>query len=106
MIKRNELATLIFYLPRCLDFIADKGFPKHDLSHVRLILTIGSMITKEIYARIESAFITHHGSKPVIISAFGTTECGSMPLRCGIFDKRDDQINTVGQVMHGGRVLN
>ena len=101
MIKQNEIPSLVFYLPRLLDFIGDKGFGKYDLSHVRVLMVMGSMMTKEIYDRVEAAWMSSHGSKPLIVSAYGMTETGKLPVRCGLFDTRDDQINTVGRISHG-----
>lgn len=102
MMVELGVSTCIFYLPRLLDFIGDKSFSKYDLSNTRVLLVIGSMLTREIYDRIETAFMETHGTTPIIVSGYGSTELGSFPLRCGLFDSREARINTVGQCMHQG----
>merc|ERR1712176_734998 len=93
-------AAVIFYLPRLLDFTEDKFFAAQDLSFLRVLQVIGSMITKEIYERIENKFKATHGTTPMILSAYGSTELGFMAVRPGLFDSKEDRINTLGQCSH------
>lgn len=104
LLVENQCSTALFYLPRALDFINDKSFGTRDLSQIRMVITIGSQMTRTIYEKIEAAWLKSHGTKPLIISGYGATEVGGLPVRCGLFDKREDQINTVGQIQHGGGV--
>lgn len=52
------------------------------------------MLTEQIYNKVESAWIKEHGTRPIIISGYGSTEMGGILVRVGLFDSRKARIET------------
>ena len=81
MISELNICNGIFYLPRFLDFIRSKSFGTYDLSGLKIVMVIGSLLTTKIGDQLKEAFQRVHGTCPSIVSGYASTECGGVVFR-------------------------
>ena len=64
----------------------------------KAIQVTGALMTAEIYDKVRNAFDFAGYDKPELLSAYGSTELGSVCFRPGLFDSEKVKKTTVGRI--------